>query len=139
MIATRTLASTLLVALAAGCTMQNKPLELTGDRQTELRTVQSRVYDATDTRRMLRAVMATLQDLGFVIDNANDAIGTVSATKLDKYRLRMTVSVRQRGTTQLLVRANAQYNLLAVEDADLYQQFFDALSGSVSLAAQPLH
>ena len=80
--------------------------------------------------------MATLQDLGFVIDDADDTLGTVSATKLDKYALRMTVSVRPRGTTQLLVRASAQYNLRAVEEPGPYQQFFDALGQAMFLAAQ---
>jgi hypothetical protein len=85
---------------------------------------------------MLRTVIATLQDLGFVIDDADETLGTVSATKLDRYRLRMTVLVRPRGTTQLLVRANAQYNLRAVEDPEPYQQFLDALGKSLFLAAQ---
>jgi hypothetical protein len=84
----------------------------------------------------MRGVMATLQDLGFVIDNADDALGTVSATKLDRYAMRMTVSVRPRGETQLLVRASAQYNLKAVEDPEPYQQFFNALDKSLFLASQ---
>ena len=84
---------------------------------------------------MLRTVMATLQDLNFVIDDASIDLGTVSATKLDRYALRMTVSVRPRGDTQLLVRANGQCNLQAIEDPKPYQQFFDSLSKSVFLAA----
>jgi hypothetical protein len=47
----------------------------------------------------------------------------------------MTVTVRPRGQTQLLVRANAQYNLTAVEDPEPYQQFFAALEKSVFLTA----
>lgn len=79
--------------------------------------------------------MATLQDLGFVVDNADETLGTVSATKLDRYALRMTVSVRPRGTRQLLVRANAQYQLRSVEDPEPYQQFFAALEKSIFLTA----
>jgi hypothetical protein len=48
----------------------------------------------------------------------------------------MTVSVRPRGETQLIVRANAQYNITAVEDPEPYQQFFDALSKAIFLTAQ---
>ena len=102
----------------------------------KLRSIQTRAFDTTEKDATLRAVMATLQDLGFVIDDAEDTLGTVSATKLDKYALRMTVSVRPRGTTQLLVRASAQYNLRAVEDPGPYQQFFDALGQAMFLAAQ---
>lgn len=84
----------------------------------------------------LRTVMATLQDLGFVLDNADDTLGTVTATKLDGYQLRMTVSVRPRGNSQLLVRASAQYNLTAVEDPEPYQNFFSSLSKAIFLTAQ---
>jgi hypothetical protein len=70
------------------------------------------------------------------VDNANAMLGTVSGTKLDGYALRMTISVRPRGTTQLLVRANADYNSQAVEDPLPYQQFFAALEKAMFLTAQ---
>ena len=79
--------------------------------------------------------MATLQDLGFVVDNADELLGTVSATKLDRYALRMTVTVRSRGQRQSLVRANAQYQLRAVEDPEPYQQFYAALEKAMFLTA----
>ncbi len=101
-----------------------------------LRSIQTRAFDTTDKTATLRTVMATLQDLGFVIDSADDVIGSVSATKLNRYQLKMSVIVRPRGTTQLLVRASAQYNLNAVEDPHPYQQFFDALGKAMFLAAQ---
>ena len=83
----------------------------------------------------MRTVISTLQDLGFVVDRADDVLGTVSATKLDGYALRMTVTVRPRGETQLLVRGNAQYNLQAVDDPILYQDFFTSLGKSMFLTA----
>jgi hypothetical protein len=86
----------------------------------------------------MRAVIATLQDLGFVVDKAAASLGIVSATRLSGYVLKMTVSVRTRGETQVLVRANAQYNLQAIEDPELYQRFFVALSQSMFLAAQQM-
>jgi len=100
----------------------------------KLRAIQSRVLDSSDRAFVLRAVMATLQDLGFVIDDADETLGSVSATKLDRYALRMTVTVRPRGARQMLVRANAQYNLRAVEEPQPYQRFFDALGKSAFLA-----
>ena len=105
------------------------------ESQVKLRAIQTRVFDTTEKDKMLRTVIATLQDLGFVIDKADDILGTVSGTKLDRYALRMTVSVRPRGEKQLLVRANAQYNIYPVEDPEPYQQFFDALSKAIFLTA----
>ncbi len=79
----------------------------------------------------------TIQDLTpiHVLDKADAVLGTVSSTKLDGYQLRITVTVRPRGETQTLVRANAQYNITAVEDPAPYQQFFAALERAMFLTA----
>ena len=103
--------------------------------QVQTRSIQTRAFDTTDRNQTLRTVIATLQDLGFVIDKADEVLGTVSATKLDGYQLRMTVTVRPRGQTQLLVRANAQYKLKAVNDPVIYQDFFVSLEKSMFLTA----
>lgn len=94
-----------------------------------------RVRRHAATRTSSRAVIATLQDLGFVIDRADLMLGSVSATKLDQFSLRITVSVRPRGE-QMLVRANAQYHTAPVEDPKPYQDFFNSLSKSLFLQAQ---
>ena len=107
----------------------------TDSSQVALRSIQTRAFDTTEREDTLRTVIATLQDLGFVIDKADDVLGTVSATKLDGYKLRMTVTVRPRGETQLLVRASAQFKLEAVEDPEPYQQFFVALEKAMFLTA----
>ncbi|MFQ5774169.1 MAG: hypothetical protein ACE5GS_06615 [Kiloniellaceae bacterium] len=103
--------------------------------QVELRSFQTRAFDTIDKEKTLRTVIATLQDLSFVVDKADAILGTVSGTKLDGYQLRMTVTVRPRGETQMLVRANAQYNIQAVEDPEPYQHFFAALERAMFLTA----
>ena len=117
------------------CAPSTKQVLATSESQLKLRAIQTRAFDTTDKEMMLRTVIATLQDLNFIIDKADDILGSVSGTKLDRYALRMTVTVRPRGETQLLVRANAQYEIHAVEDPEPYQQFFEALSKSVFLTA----
>lgn len=128
-------AGSVMVAMSA-CQSSKTELLKTDASAVKLRSIQTRAFDTTEKDATLRAVMATLQDLGFVIDDADEALGTVSATKLDKYALRMTVSVRPHGKMQLLVRVSAQYNLRAVEEPGPYQQFFDALEQAMFLAAQ---
>ena len=108
---------------------------LEGDSQVRLRSIQTRAFETTDKQQTLRTVIATLQDLGFVIDKADATLGAVSATKLDGYELRMTVTVRPRGDTELLVRANAQYQLRPVDDPEPYQDFFVALEKSMFLTS----
>ncbi|HNS65893.1 MAG TPA: hypothetical protein PKJ26_05360 [Candidatus Woesebacteria bacterium] len=119
-----------------GCQSNSKSQVLSSsESQVALRQMQSRSFDTTDIPKTLRTVIATLQDLGFVIDKADDQLGSVSGTKLDGYAVRMTVSVRPHGETQILVRANAQYNITAIEDPGPYQQFFMALEKAIFLEA----
>jgi len=122
-------------AALGGCASASKAVMDGGSNQVQLRSMQTRAFDTTDRVKTLRTAMATLQDLGFVIDEANETLGSVSATKLDRYALRMTITVRPRGETQMLVRANAQYNLKAVSDPEPYQQFFAAFEKAMFLTA----
>jgi hypothetical protein len=128
----------LLIALAvSGCVNNstNSALDV-GSNQVQLRQIQSRAFDTTDKPKTLRTVIAVLQDLGFVIDKADLELGTVTATKLDGYALRMSVSVRPRGAKQLMVRANGQYQEEAVTDPAPYQSFFNSLAKGMFLTAQ---
>jgi len=120
--------------LLCGCATSQNQLLQAGD-QLKLRSIQTRTFDTTDSVKTQRVILATLQDLGFVIDKADKELGSISATKLDGFALKMTVSVRPKGETQLLVRANAQYQLKAVEDPQPYQNFFTALSKALFLEA----
>lgn len=130
------LAAFIAVALLAGCQSDSKQQVLLSEQsQVALRSMQTRAFDTTDKNKTMRTVIATLQDLGFVVDKADDVLGTVSGTKLDGYQLRMTVTVRERGETQMLVRANAQYNITPIEDPGPYQQFFAALEKAMFLTA----
>jgi len=104
--------------------------------QLQLRSIQERAFETSDRERTLRAVMATLQDLGFILDAADNGLGTVSGTRWDRVPMRITVSVRPRGNTQMLVRANCQIARKPVQDPVPYQRFFAALSKSLFLEAQ---
>lgn len=132
-----TIISSLLVFmfLVSGCATTQDRLLDSDSSQVQLRSIQTRAFDTTDREKTLRTTIATLQDLGFVIDQADLMLGTVTATKLNKYALRMTVSIRPRGETQTLVRSNCQYEDKPVYDPEPYQQFFVSLEKSMFLAA----
>jgi hypothetical protein len=106
-----------------------------GTSQVQLRSIQTRAFATRDKQKTLRTVIATLQDLDFVIDKADHMLGSVSATKLNRYELRMTVTVRPRGQYQLLVRANVQYQEKPVHDPEPYQSFFTSLEKAMFLTA----
>ena len=124
--------------LFSACAMQttNQRILDTGEEsQLQKRSYQSRSFDTKDKEVVMRAIISTMQDLGFIIDRADLVLGTVSGTKLDYNQIKMTVSVRPRGETQMLVRANAQFNLRPIEDPKQYQDFFSSLEKSLFLTA----
>ena len=128
----------------SGCTSSKEQLLKMDESQVQLRSMQTRAFDTKEKDKMLRTVISTLQDLGYIVNEANEVIGTVSARtthikykflEKKKYPLLITVTVRPRGETQLLVRANAQYNQKAVENPLVYQNFFTVLEKSIFLTA----
>jgi hypothetical protein len=131
------LALTLLAAVAiSGCaTTTDRVLDTGDETQLQKRSYQSRIFDTPDKEKVLRAAISTLQDLGFVIDRADFLLGTVSGTKFERYQVKITVSVRPKGTDRMLVRANAQYNIQPIEDPKQYQDFFTSLEKALFLAA----
>ncbi len=127
----------LSLCVLSGCTPLNDRILDTSESasQVQLRQIQSRSFDTTDKEKTLRTVIATLQDLGFVVDKADLSLGTISATKLDGYAMRMTVTARAKGNTQTVVRANAQLNTYPITDPQPYQNFFVALERAMFLSA----
>lgn len=127
----------LLMCFQTGCASSSqKQLLAVDESQVKLRSMQTRAFDTEDKEKVLRAVIATMQDLDFVIEKADETLGTVTGMKFrNNVTIRMTVSVRAR-EKQMLVRANAQYGLNAVENPLPYQDFFTALEKSMFLAAQ---
>ena len=126
----------LLFVLAGCATTTNKAFE-TNESQVKIRSMQTRAFDTTDTKKMMQTVISTMQDLNFVIDKADLTLGSVTGTKfVNDASIVMTVTVRSRGEKQLLVRANAQYGIKSVDDPATYQDFFTALEKAMFLTAQ---
>ncbi|WP_052402001.1 hypothetical protein [Muricoccus aerilatus] len=103
----------------------------------EMRAMQARVIEG-DAPTVTRGVVATLQDLGYRINKAEPAAGSITATKLE--RLRLTTVVRPVSNNQAAVRANAVVLLPQVEnqvdDPRFYQEnFFAPLSATLGREA----
>jgi len=101
--------------------------------QLETRQIQTREYDTLDKAMTMRSVISTLQDLGFTIDQADAELGTITATRLHKHTMRMTVTIVQKDGQRIAVRANARIGENSVTDAATYQDFFVALDKAMFL------
>lgn len=147
---------------------------LSEESQVKVRAAQTRVFDTLDRRKILHAIVMTLQDMNCMIEVLDEELGIVSAKKYvaleqptfvdpayflyrpdtllfltRNYRswgpfyhrsdlVRITVSVRNRNDSQLVVRASVQFYLRAVEDPVPYQQFFRALEQAVFLESHSI-
>jgi hypothetical protein len=122
----------------SGCVKDSKQALFESDSSAvELRSFQSRAFDTTDNKKTLRTVIATMQDLGFVINKADSEVGVVSGSKYaNAHSAQLTVTVRTKNDRQLIVRANVQQHLEAVEDPQIYQDFFVSLEKAMFLKAQ---
>ena len=124
------------VSCIAGCATTT-PVDISGSAsQLEMRQIQTRQYDTLNKALTMRSVVATLQDLGFTIDQADAELGTITATRYHEYTMRMTVTIVQRGEEKVSVRANARIGENAVTDAATYQDFFVALDKAMFLTLQ---
>ena len=122
------------LTILGGCVTTSQSVLGTANSQVETRNYQSRMFDTSDKKMVLRSVISTMQDLGFIIDRADETLGTVSGTSFTN-NSKMTVSVRAVGKKQMLVRANASAGLHEITAPTAYQNFFNALSQSLFLDA----
>ena len=131
---TRSLRLLPLLSLLLLASCATTPANVAGaGTQLETRQIQTREYDTLDKAMTMRSVIATLQDLGFTIDQADAELGTVTATRLHDYTMRMTVTVVQKGEQRIAVRANARIGEDSVTDAATYQDFFVVLDKAMFL------
>ena len=105
------------------------------EAQMKIRSAQSRSFDVKDRQVAMRGVIAALQDLGFIIERANESLGLVTAARFAEPNyydvMGVTVTVRPQADGRMMVRANAIYNNKPIEDPKVYQNFFATLERSL--------
>ena len=128
----------LIVISAAACTTtppSTDDLLAVSEEQMKLRTMQTRSFDVKDRRKAMRGVINALQDLGFIIERANEPLGLVTAARFAEPRfydvVGVTVTVREVGDGKTVIRANAIFNNAPITDPKVYQNFFATLERSM--------
>ena len=126
------------IAVVLGCASQppepSEDLMAPTEAQLKLRSFQTRTFEIDDRKRAMRGVIAVLQDLGFIIERANEPLGLVTAARFaepDYYSVvGVTVTVRPHGEGRMMIRANAIFNNKPIDDPKVYQNFFGTLERS---------
>lgn len=67
----------LAASIVAACATTGKPPQ----SQLQIREFQTRAYETTDTKMVMKAVLNTLQDEGYIVKNAVPDLGLLTATK----------------------------------------------------------
>lgn len=110
------------------------------EAQMKLRGFQTRTFDVKDRQVALRAVIAVLQDLGFIIERANEPLGFVTAERFAEpdYHsvVGVTVTVRSEEDGRVTIRANVIHNNKPIEDPKVYQNFFASLQRSLLITQE---
>ena len=131
----RSIAGGLIIGLVVGACASppEEPVNLLAptEEQMKIRTLQTREFELTDRRVAMRGVISALQDLGFIIERANEPLGMVTAARFAEPRyydvIEVTVTVRPTGE-QIAIRMNAIYNNQPVTDPEVYRNFFASLN-----------
>lgn len=137
--AIRLVALSFLIAwLSGGCASppaEPETLLAPTEEQMKIRNLQTRTFDIADRKLAMRGVIAALQDLGFIIERANEPLGFVSAARFAEPRyydvVGVTVTVRRANDTQTTIRANVIFNNQPVTDPTVYRNFFATLERSL--------
>ncbi len=110
------------------------------EAQMKIRSLQTRSFDLTDRNAAIRGVIASLQDLGFIIERANEGLGLVTAARFAEPNyydvVTITVTVRQETAGKTSFRANAIYNNKPIDDPKVYQNFFAALQRALFISQE---
>ena len=126
-----------MLIITLGCTAPQPSPDLLAptEAQMKIRSAQTRSFDIKDRQMAMRGVIAALQDLGFIIERANEPLGLVTAARFAEPNfydvVGVTVTVRTETDGRMMIRANAIYNNKPFEDPKVYQNFFATLERSL--------
>lgn len=128
-----------LILLGAGCVSSPppEPVDLLAptEEQMRIRNMQTRSFEVADRRQAIRGVIQALQDLGFIIERANEPLGVVTGARFAEPNfydvVGVTVTVRDEGGRNMTIRANALFDNQPITDPEVYRNFFATLERSL--------
>jgi hypothetical protein len=136
----KTIILTALIASIISCSIKPKvnsfeqTLLAANQSQVQVRSYQTRTFESNDKLSVMRAVVATLQDLNFVIMRTDSNLGIITGEKNhENSSIFITVSTKEKNNIGTVVRVSIIRNKETIEYLAPYQDFFSALQKSVFL------
>lgn len=120
----------LLPVICGSCVAPTSAITSTSGSQVMIRQAQTRDYEHVSKKQAMRASIATLQDLNFILDKVDADLGAISASKSN---VKITITVREKTPMLATIRANATFGETTINDPIIYQDFFSMLDKSLFL------
>lgn len=129
-----------VLGLTACAAPQQPSVILSEKSAVELRSIQTRTFETPDERKVYRAMLSVMQDLGYAITSVEPKSGIIVGNKLAQLDLTTVISSSNEISTT--VRANAVVKIFPHEQAPSYQvdspefyqdRFFEPLSQALFL------
>jgi hypothetical protein len=101
-------------------------------REPEALPPPSRDYETADVLTAQRRAIAALQDLGFALESADAETGTLTASRLDSFALRLTITLTAANESTVTASVAADYAGTPISDARPAEAFFTALASQLA-------
>ena len=123
-------------ALAPASARAANPFEsLLASQRREPPAPVSREFASDDLLRAQRLAIAALQDLGFALESADAERGTLVASRLDAYALRVTVTLRAANETAVSASVATDLGGAPIADPRAAEAFFAAFAAQLDQPA----
>ena len=126
-----------LMAILSGCATPIDPA-LVKQHEAFVQRMQTRVIETNDRSIVTRGMILALQDLNFIINQADAERGVISAKKFGEYPIELSVEIKPISESLVSVHGIARYHSKTIEDPALYDQIFSSLQKSVSRVVHPV-
>jgi hypothetical protein len=92
----------------------------------------AREFACDDLPRAQRLAIAALQDLGFALESADAALGTLTASRLDAHALRLTITLSAGDGATVTASVATDYAGRPLADPRAAEAFFRAFADQLS-------
>jgi len=125
----RVLITTTILLLGACVSNDYDPYVAATTNQLETRSYQTRDFSNVGHKQLMQAMVSTLQDYHFRIQEVDTELGTITAYQHTRKagKTALTIFIKARGENLHSVRINMLTGRKVLSEPEIYQKFFTAV------------